>query len=302
MARAITLDALKVLDAIDKKGSFSAAAESLFKVPSALTYTIQKLETDLGCKLFDRQGQRAVLTPVGELVLTQGREILHAAYKLEEAVQELETGWEASLTLALDTVLSDGPLLTLMGEFTQLGKQVGLNFRHESLGGSWDALYSGRADIAIGVSGELPKGQYHIVPLGLLQFVFAVAADHPLAAYEEIIPSEALLQFPAIVASDTSVSLAQRSSGLFDSRQIIRVPSMQIKVSAQCLGLGVGFLPRHLLDEPLSKGALVIKPVELPRPSHTLYLAWRKGAQGKALNWFVERLPLCDWGLLREGD
>lgn len=47
MQQAITIDALRALDAIDKKGSFAAAAESLFKVPSALTYTIKKLEEDM---------------------------------------------------------------------------------------------------------------------------------------------------------------------------------------------------------------------------------------------------------------
>ena len=47
MNNAITIDALRALDAIDKKGSFAAAAESLYKVPSALTYTIKKLEEDM---------------------------------------------------------------------------------------------------------------------------------------------------------------------------------------------------------------------------------------------------------------
>lgn len=46
MLPVMSLDGLIVLDAIDKKGSFSAAAESLFRVPSALTYTVQKLESD----------------------------------------------------------------------------------------------------------------------------------------------------------------------------------------------------------------------------------------------------------------
>lgn len=40
----ISMDALRALDAIERKGSFAAAAESLYKVPSALTYTIKKLE------------------------------------------------------------------------------------------------------------------------------------------------------------------------------------------------------------------------------------------------------------------
>ncbi|EGM71346.1 LysR substrate-binding domain-containing protein [Shewanella sp. HN-41] len=291
----ISLDGLIVLDAIDKKGSFSAAAESLFRVPSALTYTVQKLESDLGVKLFERKGQRAELTLVGQLVLRQGREILAATSRLEEAVRQLETGWESSLTLAIDTVVPDLPLLQLVCEFTELGKQVTLNLSEESLGGGWDALYSGRADIAIGVTGELPKGQYHLVEIGQLEFVFALSPSHPLAQYGAPIPTEALLQFPSIVVADSSMALAQRSSGLFDSRQVIRVPNMQTKIKAQQLGLGVGYIPKHLILDALASGALVVCEVEISRPPQAVFLAWRKGSQGKALTWFAERLPHCDW-------
>ena len=79
MHNAITLEALRVLDAIDRKGSFGAAAEVLFKVPSALTYTVQKLESDLGISIFDRSKQRAQLTTAGRLLLEQGRQLLQAA-------------------------------------------------------------------------------------------------------------------------------------------------------------------------------------------------------------------------------
>ena len=84
MRHAVTLDALRVLETIHNKGSFAAAAETLFKVPSALTYTVSKLENDLGVALFDRKGQRAILTPAGKLVLDEGIEILRAASDLEE--------------------------------------------------------------------------------------------------------------------------------------------------------------------------------------------------------------------------
>ena len=65
----LTLEALLVLDAIDRKGSFAAAAEELHKVPSALSYTVKQLETFLSLPLFDRSGQKAVLTPEGRMVL-----------------------------------------------------------------------------------------------------------------------------------------------------------------------------------------------------------------------------------------
>lgn len=65
----LSLESLVVLDAIVSKGSFAAAAESLFRVPSAITYTVRKLEQDLGVTLFNRSGHRAQLTPAGAELL-----------------------------------------------------------------------------------------------------------------------------------------------------------------------------------------------------------------------------------------
>ena len=58
-----------MLDAIDRKGSFAAAAAALYRVPSAVTYTVQKLEDDLGLPVFRREGRRSVLTPAGRVLL-----------------------------------------------------------------------------------------------------------------------------------------------------------------------------------------------------------------------------------------
>ena len=44
----LTLEALRIIDAIDRKGSFAAAAVALDRVPSAMTYSVRKLEEDLG--------------------------------------------------------------------------------------------------------------------------------------------------------------------------------------------------------------------------------------------------------------
>ena len=55
----ISLEALQVIDAIDRKGSFAAAAAALYKVPSAVSYTVQKLEQDLGVTIFIKEGRRS---------------------------------------------------------------------------------------------------------------------------------------------------------------------------------------------------------------------------------------------------
>ena len=69
----ISLEALQVLDAIDRKGSFATAADDLHRVPSAVTYSVRQLESALGIEVFDRSGHRAVLTEAGLELLKEGR-------------------------------------------------------------------------------------------------------------------------------------------------------------------------------------------------------------------------------------
>lgn len=298
MAHAVTLEALRVLEAIHKLGSFAAAADALFKVPSALTYTVKKLEDDLGVPLFDRSRQKAVLTPAGHLVLEQGRAILDAAARLEDSIKQFESGWEPKLRIARDTVLLESPLMEAVGDFLVQNRPVELTLSEESVGGGWDALHDDRVDLVIGATGELPKGNFHTRAIGELEFVFAVSPTHPLALIEDVVTAAQLRQYPAIVVADSSKILPARNTGIFESRQVLRVDTMRSKIQAQCLGLGVGYLPKHRIIDELNSGRLVMRQCEFPRPNIMAYLAWRKDSPGRGLSWFVDRLSKQDWQLL----
>jgi len=295
MPHAITLDALRVLDSIDKKGSFNAAAEALFKVPSALSYTIGKLESDLGINLFDRTRQRAQFTSAGRLLLEKGRELLQATDALEEALRQMESGWETQLRIAKDTILPLAPLLQQVDAFNQLDRRVALHISEEVLGGTWDALVAGRCDLALGASGEAPKGLLEYRLLGKVDFVFAVSKNHPLCLHKGPVDAAAIRAFPTIVAADSSLSTPGRSTGLLDSRQTIRVANMAAKIQAQVMGVGVGFLPVHLIRKELAEGKLIALPCAIPRPKMPLFMAWQKDNTGKALAWFVEACERANW-------
>ncbi|GGY84734.1 LysR family transcriptional regulator [Cellvibrio zantedeschiae] len=295
MQHAITLEALRVLDAIDRKGSFGAAADALFKVPSALSYTIQKLESDLEISIFDRSRQRAQLTTAGKLLLEQGRQLLQAANAIEEAVHQLESGWETQLRIAKDTILPLAPLLQQVNAFNQLDKRVAITLSEEVLGGTWDALLAERCDLALGASGELPKGVLEYRIMGEVEFVFAVAREHPLCLHKGPVDAAAIRAFPTIVAADSSLTSPGRSSGLLESRQTIRVANASAKIQAQVMGVGVGFLARHLIKNELVNGDLIALECSVPRPKIPVYMAWRKENKGKALAWFVESCLVANW-------
>lgn len=287
----VSLDALAVLDAIDRRGSFAAAAEELHRVPSAITYTINKLEGELDVALFDRSGHRAVLTPAGRELVQAGRHLLRAANALEGRLKRVATGWEAELRIAVGDLINKEAVLAMAGAFYRQESGTRLRFGYETYGGVWDALISDRADLAIGAPAEGPSGGgYASIRLGTVDFVFAIAPDHPLAAVPEPLRAGDILAHRAVTAADSSRNLLPRTSGLLSGQEVLTVPDMVTKYHAQCRGLGVGFLPQSWVAANAAAGRLLPREVEEHREPGTMIAAWRTEHVGNALQWFVDRL------------
>ena len=287
----ISLDALQTLDAIDRCGSFAAAAQLLHRVPSALTHAVKKLEADLGFALFARSGRKAALTPAGQTLLADGRALLRAAGELECRARRVATGWETELRIGIDALISPERLFPLLEAFYAEARGTEVRMSYEILGGGWDALLTGRADLVIGAPGDMPSGGgLAAVALESVEFAFAIAPGHPLAALPEPLPAAEIMRYRAIVLADTSRELAARSSGLLAGQEVLAVPDAATKVAAQVAGLGVGYLSRPIAEREAAAGRLVIRRVAEPRLPVTLHLAWRSEHRGKALQWFVERL------------
>jgi DNA-binding transcriptional LysR family regulator len=307
MTSRLTLDALAVLDAIDRRGSFAAAAEELHRVPSAVTYQVHKLEQDLDVRVFDRKGHRARLTPAGRELLDGGRMLLTGAEDVEQRVRRVATGWEAQLRIAVDALVPWSFMWPLCASFHADCAHMGvphtrLTLAREVLAGTWDALADGRADIAVGATGDAPGPGYRTRVLADVDLVFAVAPTHPLARAEEPIPSARVLQHRAIVAADSSRRLPARTVGLLDGRQeTLAVPDLDAKVAAQAAGLGCGFVPLHLAREAIARGHLVVKRVEEPLRPARMQLAWRAERPGKALGWWIEALQRSALGEMLAG-
>lgn len=290
MSIKLSLESLEVLDAIARKGSFAAAAESLFRVPSAVTYTVRKLEEDLGVALFNRTGHRAELTEAGAELLREGRCLLNAANELESRVKRIANGVETELNLAITDLFNFTAIFPVLEKFYMQNFGTRLKIMREIYGGSWDALITGRADISIGAPGEGPSGGgYSTVAMGVLKFHYAVATHHPLADMPEPLQNEDILQYRSISAADTSRNLAPRTSGILTGQDVLTVPDMRTKLQAQIAGLGVGYLPKALAEEYVTTGHLVIKEVAEPKPEAISYLAWR-GKGGKAQQWLLKEL------------
>lgn len=290
MSLKLSIEALEVLDAIDREGTFSAAAESLHRVPSAITYTIRKLEEELGISLFDRSGHKARLTDAGNELLREGRHLLKAAVELECRVRRVATGIETDICIAYSDILRLEPLYDVLERFYAQSFGTRVRLLREVYGGSWDALTSNRADISIGVPGDGPPGGGYITHLlGSTNFVFAVAPAHPLAKLPEPLSNANIQQYRSISAADSSRNLPPRTSGILDGQEVLSVPDIPSKALAQIKGLGVGYLPRKLAEYHAARNELVIRQVKEPKPDLVISIAWRSHG-GKAQQWLLHEL------------
>jgi len=318
---ALTPDALAMMEAIAQSGSFAAAARQLGKVPSALTYSVRQLEDALDVLLFDRRSRQATLTAAGQELLDEGRRLLVEIDAVANRVKRVATGWETQLTIAVDDVISRTTLLELCEAFYSCSAVLSgsaapggappaptppatrLRLRTEVLAGTWEALITGQADLAIGgvSSRELPAG-VTMKDLGPMAFVFAVAPHHPLAAAAEPLEDGELVRHRAIAVADSAQRLPPITVNLQPGQDVLTVSDMSAKIDALLRGLGAGFVPEAMARDHIAAGRLVVKSVQRNRLDGRLGYAWRtpvagkrgagarKPALGLALRWWLEQL------------
>lgn len=286
----LTLEGLEVLDAIDRRGSFSAAAEELHKVPSTISYTVGRLEEDLKVALFTRSGPRIEITQAGRELLREGRLLLQAASDLECRVQRVASGWESSLQIALDSLVPAEILAPQIAAFHEVADATRLRIVEEALTGAWESLLDTRSDLILAAGPGPAGGGYLAREVAQLDFWFCVAPFNALAAEPEPLSETQIRRHRGVVLADSARRLPVRSAGLLSGQATITVPTLRAKLRLQADGVGVGYLPAPCADGFLKSGTLVRKRVESERAPETLYLAWRVGAAGKALKWWIERL------------
>jgi len=300
----LTPEALTMVDLIARTGSFAAAARELGKVPSALTYSVRQLEDALDVLLFDRSSRQARLTAAGEELLHEGRRLLLEMDAVANRVKRIATGWETQLTIAVDDILAPAAVYDLIDAFYALRistrdapdspPPTRLRVRNEVLSGTWEALATGQADLAIGTAVETTfSSGYPCEPLGPLNLVFAVAAHHPLAAVEGPLPAELIAAHRVVAIADSARSFTPMTIGVQAGQDVLTVPSLAAKLEAILRGLGCGSMPEPLLRPHVAAGRLVVKSTALPPRQGALQYVWHAPSSaplGLALQWWLTQL------------
>ncbi|HEY0208623.1 LysR family transcriptional regulator [Acerihabitans sp.] len=288
--RALTLEALRVMDAIDRRGSFAAAADELGRVPSALSYTMQKLEEELDVVLFDRSGHRTKFTNVGRMLLERGRVLLEAADKLTTDAEALARGWETHLTVVTEALVPSEKLYPLIEKLARKANTQ-VSIITEVLAGAWERLEQGRADIVIAPDMHFrTSSEINSRKLYKILNVYVASPDHPIHQEPEPLSELTRVKYRGIAIADTARERPVLTVQLLDKQQRLTLSSMQDKHRALLAGLGVATMPYPLVAEDIAAGRLRVVGPEYSM-ENDIIMAWRRDSMGEAKSWFLREIP-----------
>lgn len=168
------------------------------------------------------------------MLLEKCREVLHTVRELKKQAIKLHEGWENEPVISVDDTFPFSLLAPLIDAFYQRHSVTRLKFVNGVLGGSWETLTQGGADIIVSAMRAPPADTgFGFASLGALELVFAVAPHHPLVHEEEPLSHQTIKRFRAIVVGDSAHSSRTTGSELLDAQEAITVFDFKTKLECK---------------------------------------------------------------------
>ncbi|WP_028937024.1 LysR family transcriptional regulator [Pseudonocardia spinosispora] len=169
------LHQLRYAVTIAEEGSFTQAAEKLLIAQPSLSVQIKKLEQELGVRLFERHGRRAVPTSVGELFLARATHILAQVTELRDQMRKARDVHLGKVALGVLPSVGTGLLPGVLRSYRQAHPRIEITTVEQDLDASAEfqrRVYRGELDLAVvRASGNLPSLTAELLlaePIGVL--------------------------------------------------------------------------------------------------------------------------------------
>lgn len=254
----VSLKQWRIFHAVIDCGGFAEAAKSLHLSQSTISYTVAKLQDQLGTALLKIEGRKAILTPEGRALLDRSRNVLKEAVELETFARNVGQGWGQEVRLVVEHNFPIHLLTRALSKFAALGKGAAhVRLREVPTLHAEEVLQDPNVDLAI--CERVPLG-YLGEPLVEVEYIAVAHPDHPLMKLEREIAAFDLLQH---IQVDIGHAEAVEKASTGNSKHMRRwmMSSFDTVVAAVSEGLGYAWLPQHRVQKWLDQGALVRLPL-----------------------------------------
>jgi DNA-binding transcriptional LysR family regulator len=249
--------------AVAKCGSVAGAAAQLHLTASAISHALKALETDLGCRLFDRAGKKLLLNHAGEQLLARVQRPLAELDAAADSIRSLRSWGNVRLRIgaaasACQYVLP-GVLRELKKSFGSATFQIESGDMHELM----PLLHDQRLDLVLGVIPQRSP-RLDVRPVFKDELLFVFAPTHSFAAGKPI-SREDLRTKPLILYQRSSVT-AQLVDGYFHAVKVtpsalMEIANIEAIKELVKLDLGVSVLAPWTASKELARRTLLMRPL-----------------------------------------
>lgn len=254
----VSLKQWRIFHAVIDCGGFAEAAKSLHLSQSTISYTVAKLQDQLGTALLKIEGRKAILTAEGRALLERSRNVLKEAVELETFARNLGQGWGQEVRLVVDHNFPVRLLTQSLSRFTSLGQGAAhVRLREVPTLHAEDVLRDPNVDLAI--SERVPLG-YLGEPLIEVEYIAVAHPEHPLMLLDREVSAIDLVQH---IQVDMGNPGAGDKANALNPKHMRRwmMNSFDTVIAAVCEGLGYAWLPRHRVQKWLDQGTLAQLPL-----------------------------------------
>jgi DNA-binding transcriptional LysR family regulator len=259
--------------AVARCGSFTAAAQEVHVVQSALSASIRKLEAELGLPLFERTTRRVELTEAGRAMLPPAHRILADVIAARGEVTAVAGLTSGRVSIGTIQALSVVDLPGKLGEFRNRYPGIRMHVRDGTVPELAAAVASGELDLAFLAGDQPPAGELSTFREWSQQLVLLCHPGHRLERRRRVrlaeLDDEPFLDFSG---SGIQAMVARRfaDAGVRQNR-VCEATHMPLLVELVAAGLGVTIVPQPVAE----KSGLPFARFEQPAFSRAIHLAGR---------------------------
>ena len=190
---------LKIMIALQERGTLTQAADALCLTQSALSHQIRYLEKKLNVKLWQRCGRRLRLTPAGELLLRAAQQIVPLLSQTEQSLKAFGEGLQGVLRIGVECYPCHEWLTRVVGNFLKQAPNIDIDIVRQFQFSGREGLLNHHVDLLI-TPDISEHGLLQHIPLFDYELVLLVSKQHYLATEEYItakqLEQEVLFTFP----------------------------------------------------------------------------------------------------------
>ena len=274
----MNLNQLKIFYLAAKKGSLSAAAESLYITQPAVTKGIQRLQEHYEIKLFNRFGKKMALTDAGEVLYGIAESIFEMENQAEESLRDFQQRKRGFIRILSSESFGSYYLPFIINRFIRLNPTIRISM--ELL--PTDLIVERTATLADDLGFiSYPVPHKKLISREVLEdsYQIIVPANHPLAEKSVIEPED--LAGQSLIVHEKG-SAPRRSTEEYIRRHNISITipmehsnNEAIKTAVE-EGLGIAVITRHVVSKELAMGTLRAIPLSDPAMTRKFYLIHHK--------------------------